>query len=730
MSILVANPCTSNAAPKLYVGEVVTDLYEIRNAKKGDIAIVALVGSFSVWRFYESYTPPEGSTEGVDYIAAQPCGWFVLSGTGGSGSQSGIFSVTDYGATGEEDDETAYFAAAVAAVPVGSEIYVPEGTYILHNLDVNRNVGFRMHPAAVLLHRAAATNHMIRMTVPNSIGIKGGILDGNKANQSSATNWFALLYNYADGQVLRDVTFRNYMKAAILDDQTIGAWWVDRCQFLNGFEVETLDAFSNGAITFQAAVAAARAKITVTDSLFSQAANPVAGKRAPGAFYSAGSDALDCRPSIIFKNNRIHLMGGRHPTLGHGRAAIDFYETTLNGVCSGNIVSCASHNNTAENWIPGKFDNCQNLDVDGNIVTTPGPVAFRYVPGERAQTTEFTTAKFRGNTVHDSPAAIAFLIDAAVGGFRDVQVTNNTARGVLKGLDINGLLDDAVTNKGYGPLLISGNQLFVSGGNGIEIDSTQGDIKITDNHLDVTGGVGIRATTDNAAASLNVRGNTIICRTAANPCVRLWGLKELHLIGNTFDQVTGSAAIELDADGAANKILKLVKEDNIIRTGTESIDYTGIGKVYGERIIDSYIFVAGNINADETDLWSYAAPAGLLANNGEALEWYATGRTAANANNKHIRVYFGGTTLYDSTAQAVNDVDYILRGTITRHNATAVRTSVSLIAASTGTSWTIFDEVVGVETLANALTFRITGQGVASNDIFLVSGKMKFVGVP
>lgn len=105
MSILVANPCTSNASPKLYIGDAVSDLYEIRNAKKGDIAIVALLGSYSIWRFFESYEPPSGAIEGIDYIAARPCGWFVLIGTGDSGARSGIYSVTDYGATGEEDDE-------------------------------------------------------------------------------------------------------------------------------------------------------------------------------------------------------------------------------------------------------------------------------------------------------------------------------------------------------------------------------------------------------------------------------------------------------------------------------------------------------------------------------------------------------------------------------------------------------------------------------------------------
>lgn len=91
MSILVANPCTSNASPKVYVAESVNDIYEIRNGKKGDLAIVASLSEFQIWRMFEDYTPSGAAVEGVDYIYAKPCGVWVISGvSGGGGSVGGV----------------------------------------------------------------------------------------------------------------------------------------------------------------------------------------------------------------------------------------------------------------------------------------------------------------------------------------------------------------------------------------------------------------------------------------------------------------------------------------------------------------------------------------------------------------------------------------------------------------------------------------------------------------
>lgn len=89
MSILVANPCTSNASPKLYTAESVSDISFIRGGKRGDIVIVTTVDGFQIWSFQDDYAIPGAAVEGVDYILAKPCGYWVLIGLSGSGGGGG-----------------------------------------------------------------------------------------------------------------------------------------------------------------------------------------------------------------------------------------------------------------------------------------------------------------------------------------------------------------------------------------------------------------------------------------------------------------------------------------------------------------------------------------------------------------------------------------------------------------------------------------------------------------
>lgn len=89
MSVLVANPCTSLASPKVYIAETVSDLYHIRNGKRGDIAVVTKTTGFEIWAFKEEYEIPGSAVEGTDYIIAKPCGWWVMIGLSGSGGGGG-----------------------------------------------------------------------------------------------------------------------------------------------------------------------------------------------------------------------------------------------------------------------------------------------------------------------------------------------------------------------------------------------------------------------------------------------------------------------------------------------------------------------------------------------------------------------------------------------------------------------------------------------------------------
>lgn len=80
-----------------------------------------------------------------------------------------------------------------------------------------------------------------------------------------------------------------------------------------------------------------------------------------------------------------------------------------------------------------------------------------------------------------------------------------------------------------------------------------------------------------------------------------------------------------------------------------------------------------NTGTGEDDLTSYTLPAGRLYENNMMLRVTAWGETAANANNKRVRLYIAGTMVLDSTALAANAKDWFVRATVIRNAAAACR---------------------------------------------------------
>lgn len=125
---------------------------------------------------------------------------------------------------------------------------------------------------------------------------------------------------------------------------------------------------------------------------------------------------------------------------------------------------------------------------------------------------------------------------------------------------------------------------------------------------------------------------------------------------------------------------------------------------------------ANSSGSTETDLVSFAVGASVLGASFETIEAFAWGSFAANANNKQIKVYFGSTTLYDSTAQAVNSGDYMLNIRGIRTGASTSKWVVTLQSESA-----LYTNTVQVTTASDSLSssnnLRITGTGTSNNDI-------------
>jgi hypothetical protein len=149
-----------------------------------------------------------------------------------------------------------------------------------------------------------------------------------------------------------------------------------------------------------------------------------------------------------------------------------------------------------------------------------------------------------------------------------------------------------------------------------------------------------------------------------------------------------------------------------LRIGTNS--YAGeIGAVTGFNVTST-----GNIGIGEDDLHSYTVAANTLSTNGDSLHLTAGGTFAATANNKQLRVKFGATNVFDSgslvTAVAT---DWSVVCDVFRTGAATQKAICTFTSDNSMMLPQDVDYTTPAETLTGAVTFRLTGEATANDDI-------------
>jgi hypothetical protein len=133
----------------------------------------------------------------------------------------------------------------------------------------------------------------------------------------------------------------------------------------------------------------------------------------------------------------------------------------------------------------------------------------------------------------------------------------------------------------------------------------------------------------------------------------------------------------------------------------------------------------GNVGTGVDDLMSYTIPAGRLASDGEFVEFTAVVTFAANANNKTVRVVYGSTEVYNSSAQPQNAGTMVIRGTIIRTGAATQDVDISV--STDGALFTNLSKYTATtETLSGATTLKLTGEATSNNDILQKSLRVKY----
>jgi hypothetical protein len=133
------------------------------------------------------------------------------------------------------------------------------------------------------------------------------------------------------------------------------------------------------------------------------------------------------------------------------------------------------------------------------------------------------------------------------------------------------------------------------------------------------------------------------------------------------------------------------------------------------------------VTTEET-LWTYSLPANTLSADWYVVRVTAIGTTAANANTKRIRLYFGGTLIADTSARASNNGTWKVRGEIFRITASSQgAVGENFITGGFGADVNTYAAPASDTTAA--ITIKVTGQnGTASaGDIVLRGVLVEFL---
>lgn len=123
----------------------------------------------------------------------------------------------------------------------------------------------------------------------------------------------------------------------------------------------------------------------------------------------------------------------------------------------------------------------------------------------------------------------------------------------------------------------------------------------------------------------------------------------------------------------------------------------------------------GNSGASETDLLTYTIPASTLATNGDSVRIMAGGTFANTANNKIVRLRFGGTAIFTSTTGAFQNSNWAIEATVTRVSSGNQRFTAKFWTSDTVQPVGVNNGVTSITDTASII-FKVTGTSASTTD--------------
>lgn len=189
------------------------------------------------------------------------------------------------------------------------------------------------------------------------------------------------------------------------------------------------------------------------------------------------------------------------------------------------------------------------------------------------------------------------------------------------------------------------------------------------------------------------------------------GTKGLEIIGTNGQT---ASLLRVFRDSLTPDLLTLAASGVLsLRAGLNT--GTTVAKV-GGTIHEDFTPVS-NSSTTETDLMTFSLPANTMGTDNDYLEVVAWGETTAAVSNKTIKMYFGSTVIFNTTALAFGATAWRLEARIIRGSSTT-QVTITSFSGNTALLTTTAQVAAPGETMSGAITIKCTGQGGASDEVF------------
>jgi hypothetical protein len=183
---------------------------------------------------------------------------------------------------------------------------------------------------------------------------------------------------------------------------------------------------------------------------------------------------------------------------------------------------------------------------------------------------------------------------------------------------------------------------------------------------------------------------------------------------NSGLSLTGGGTINLGTGGSTDTLVQRTA------VGQVAVGTSTVQPIINGTLTTSTTSVCTIADTNETDLWTYSLPAGALNADGRGVRITTWGTYANNANVKTVRLYVGATAIFSNATPTSAAGTWVGDAVVIRTGATS-QTYRRLFQATGATAG--WDSATLAETMANALTIKISGQnGTASAGDVCVKG--------